>query len=289
VSARSIVVAFLSSLPRDQPLLGGGGVTDLADLNAKPEWTQEDMRRYLNEAADHVEDWQGIPVPVNDIPLRLHDRHPMADLFRWIDERDLHSGEEREPLPALKCYGEDVREDDRVVNEWFSYRLNVTVLVVDRAGRRRHAKIPRAPDGSMDRLNFWLQTIGASDAWEESAERTAREKLRRMLTARQWRHYDLTGSFIETSKRSGLVYVFRRLRPTIALTGNEKWFRPNGGTMRCLAVLCMHPIGYYSESWAGCMTPSDDVIAHLEMMRGDEAYYWRCANQHEAWRAEAGL
>lgn len=257
-------------------------------------WTQEDMRRYLDRAAEHVEDWQGIPVPVNGQPLRLHDRHPMRDLFKWIDERDLHTGEPREeerpePVRALPYYGRDTEDGDKVVNEWFCWRLNVTVLVVDRDGRRFHNKVPRAPDGSMDRLNLWLQTIGASDAWEESAERKAREKLRRMITDRQWRHYDLTGAFIETSRRSGLIYVFRRLRPTVVLTGNNKWFKPASSGIRCLAVLCMHPIGYYSESWAGCMTPSDDVIAHLEMMRGDEAYYWRCANQHEAWRPEAGL
>ena len=59
--------------------------------------------------------------------------------------------------------------------------------------------------------------------------------------------------------------------------------------MRCLAVLCLHPIGYYANSWAGCMVPSDDVIAALAMMRGDEAMFWGKAVKHEPHEPEAGL
>lgn len=140
----------------------------------------------------------------------------------------------------------------------------------------------------MDRLKMWLLTMGASDAWDEGAEHRARDTLREMLSERQWRHYDLTGSFLETSPRSRLTYVFRRLRPTLAMSP-----RPRPGSlndsMNCIAVLCMHPIGYYAQTWAGCMVPTDDVIAHLSWMRGDEAGFWAQANQHDAWAPEAGL
>lgn len=37
------------------------------------------------------------------------------------------------------------------------------------------------------------------------------------------------------------------------------------------------------------MTPTDDVIAHLTLMRGDEPMFWRRANQHGPDRPEAGL
>jgi hypothetical protein len=37
------------------------------------------------------------------------------------------------------------------------------------------------------------------------------------------------------------------------------------------------------------MTPTDDVIAHLLLMRGDEAEYWGQANQHRPESPEAGL
>lgn len=150
-----------------------------------------------------------------------------------------------------------------------------------------HIKMPRSPDQSMDRLRYWLRTIGASDAWDLDAEHTAREKLRGLISERQWRHYDLTGSFMETSNRSRLTYVFRRLRPTVVLSPRNKPGRED--TMLCIAVLCMHPIGYYGDSWAGCLVPSDDVIAHLMFMRGDEAGYWGEANQHASWTPNAGL
>src|SRR3546814_10910453 len=40
--------------------------------------------------------------------------------------------------------------------------------------------------------------------------------------------------------------------------------------MRWLCALCLHPIGYYENSWAGAMCPTDDVIAHLMLMRRSE-------------------
>lgn len=183
-------------------------------------------------------------------------------------------------------------KDERVRNRWFSRKHNADVYLMEQAREGLPpkffaVKMPRSPDQSMDRLGFWLQTLGASDAWKLEAEYKARDKLRGLLTERQWRMYDLTGSFLETSPRSQLTYLFRRLRPTVALSPRGR--RGLDDMMRCIAVLCMHPIGFYSKSWAGCMTPSDDVIAHLLFMRGDEAGFWKVANQHEAWRPEAGL
>jgi hypothetical protein len=74
----------------------------------------------------------------------------------------------------------------------------------------------------------------------------------------------------------------RRLKPTIALSGAT-------GEIKALCGLCLHPIGFYNGTWAGCMVPTDEVIAHLMLMRGDESDFWRQANQHPAWRAESGL
>jgi hypothetical protein len=37
------------------------------------------------------------------------------------------------------------------------------------------------------------------------------------------------------------------------------------------------------------MCPTDDVIAHLQLMRGDERMFWKRSNQHPSWRPEAGL
>lgn len=246
------------------------------------DFTMGAFRAWMDALSDHAEDWQGIPVIVPGQPLTLNDRHPMAGIFAELDRMNAD-----DTPTEFVCGADDVQEAERVVNTWFSRKANADVLLVERGDGTRFAlTIPRSPDQAMDRLALWLQTLGASDAWDLDAEHTAREKLRGLISERAWRHYDLTGAFLETSERSRLTYLFRRLRPTVVLTSRNRSGHDN---MRCLAVLCMHPIGYYQRSWAGCLTPTDDVIAHLTFMRGDEAGFWRQANQHESWRPEAGL
>ena len=60
--------------------------------------------------------------------------------------------------------------------------------------------------------------LDASAAWTLDAEANALTKLIGLLTAHQARQYILTGAFLETSKRSRVTYLFRKLRPTVALT-----------------------------------------------------------------------
>ena len=248
------------------------------------------IRQGIDAASELHDEWQGFPVPIADQPLVLHDRHPLRAGYAAIDAT--MSGVEMNLACGGPSYGDDDYVDEQIVNSWYSWRLNVDVQIWRATSPSWERpkffalRIPRSPDSSMDRLTLWMSTIGASDAWDLDAEHRAREKLRGHLSERQWRHYDLTGSFIETSERSRLTYVFRRLRPTIALTPRG---RRDNDHMRCLAVLCMHPIGHYSRSWGGCLVPSDDVIAHLLFMRADEAGFWRVANQHEARTPEAGL
>jgi hypothetical protein len=247
-------------------------------------------------------DWQGTPVQLPDHRLVLNDRHPLRDIYREMDgpadpevlvggpsDLDADPDATAEELVALAVARS--MEDEVVVNHWYSRVRNADVYIIQKksTGRAFALTAPRSPDGSMDRLLYWFQTMGASDAWSLDAEYTAREKLAGMVNRQQWRTYDLTGAFVETSHRSGLTYVFRRLRPTVVLSPRWPWFQTQLDQMRMLAVLCMHPIGYYEKSWAGCLVPTDDVIAHLLMFRGDEAYYWKCCNQHPAASPEAGL
>lgn len=256
----------------------------------KPEWSHEANRAMIDEISDYVQEWQGFPVPLPDLPLMLNTTHALRPILHDYDYQARHEAgvEFRFHVGGPN----EVFESEVIVNSWFNFALNVTVHVYHGI-RKDGSVVPfvikelRSPDGSMDRLTMWMTTIGASDAWDHKAERTARSKLRGMLTERQYRHYDLTGSFFETSERSGVTYLFRRLRPTVAMSA--KGGKHPTENMHCLAVLCMHPIGYYARSWGGCMVPSDDVIAHLSFMRSDEARYWGVANQHEAWRPEAGL
>jgi hypothetical protein len=251
----------------------------VVDLD-EPTW--RDMRDLCDRISDHIGEWQGIPIPLGeDTPLVLCEGHPMHDLYRDLRAT---SGPSMELLIGGPS---DVPPDEKIVNHWFDARRNREVYVLSGGGRHYALTAPRSPDRSMDRLTFWLHTLGAIDAWDLDAEHAARDTLRAMLSKRQWATYDLTGTFVETSPRSRITYLFRRLRPTVALSPRGRDGREDA--MRCLAVLCLHPIGYYADTWAGAMVPSDDVIAHLAMMRGDEAFLWRKANQHEPASPEAGL
>ena len=247
--------------------------------------TQPDIRAFMDRVSDHLNEWQGMPIPLGeDTPLVLAPGHPWYELYRDLNQT------EGSMLEVIVGGPNEMPADEQLVNSWYSKKLGCQVYVFRGGGKSYAAKLYRSPDRSMDRLTFWLTTIGAADAWDLEAEYRARATLKAMLKPRQWEHYELTGSFLETSKRSGLTYMFRRLRPTVVLSPRGKsGVASETNPMLCIAVLCLHPIGYYSRTWGGCMVPSDDVIAHLSWMRGDEAGYWGMANQHRSSSPEAGL
>jgi hypothetical protein len=242
----------------------------------------EIVRAFMDAYSDEISEWQGVPVPVPELRLQLCAGHPLAAKVAEA-ERILYP-----PEPSARaCHDDEGREV--LVNQWFSRARNVRVyLLRDLAtGRTKAVTEPVSPGHSMVRLRFALRTLGAAAAWTLDAEAKALDKLAGLLSEHQIRQYLLTGSFLETSRRSRVTYLFRRLRPTVALTPRHP--DPRVDSMRCLAVLCLHPVGFYQDTWAGCLTPTDDVIAHLLLVRGDEPGFWRQANQHPAWTPEAGL
>jgi hypothetical protein len=253
--------------------------------------TYEELREWMDNFSDLTGDYQGTPVPLPDFDLVLNDTHPMRDYYDIKSvSRSLREGNAEELIDEVKfaCHIDDGQECEIFVNDWVCHVRNVHVFVVHRGGKAYALKIPLSPDQSMRRLTLLVRTIGTIDAWSLEAEYKAREKLQSMLVEHQWRQYELTGSFLERSKRSDILYVFRRLRPTVALTSRAR-FGGEAEYIRCLAVLCLHSIGYYQDSWGGCLTPTDDVIAHLLLMRGDEANFWAKSNLHEPWEPQAGL
>lgn len=167
-------------------------------------------------------------------------------------------------------------------------RVDEAVGIVDTTGDEvgcRHGRGVEA-EPAFHHIAMDLQTLGCADVWGIEQETNALALLQSMLRPRSFRQYLLTGMFLETSQRSGVTYLFRRLKPTVACAPDRK--RGNDG-MRVLACLCMHPIAYYAGSWAGAMCPTDDVVAHLSLMRADEHMFWKRCNQHPPYRPEAGL
>lgn len=215
--------------------------------------------RYLALKTGH---WAGIPMPLNGQPLIIEPRFPTAKVF--------------EPAPAPP----DPEEDNlQLLNRFHSTKKGRHVVIFR---DKRTGKIDWGTSGRVHHGAQLLQTLGASDAWGIEQEGRAVQTLCGLLRHRQFKQYMLTGMFLESSRRSGVMYMFRRLRPTIALS-------MRGSEARILAALCMHPIGHYEDSWAGAMCPTDDVIAHLMLMRGDEHTFWKRSNQIPAWAPEAGL
>jgi len=219
------------------------------------------LREGLRRIAADRGDWAGIPMPMSDTPLVIEPSYPKAA-----------------ELMAIGRNAEPEEPGWTKVNEWYSRRRRQSVLI----GRDLAGKLHWGYSGAVHHGGLELATLGASDAWGIEQEARAVRLLGTLVRHRQFKQYLLTGMFIERSPRSGVHYLFRKLRPTLAL-------RESRDDMRILCALCLHPIAYYAGSWGGGMCPTDDVIAHLMLMRGDEPMFWRRANQHPPYRSEAGL
>jgi len=217
-------------------------------------------RNFARKLGKVAGEWAGIPMPIEGEDIVVHPSYRFAKVFEKSKELD--------------------EEDDiRVRNTFWSHWRRRNVHVYEENGKVR--KVFERGVGNLDQQ---LHTMGCAVAWGVEQEHRALNLLATLLNHHLFKTYLLVGAFLESSKRSGLTYLFRRLRPTVVLKLDTK--RDN---VRVLCTLCMHPIGYYENSWAGVMCPTDDVLAHLMLMRGDEAMFWRRSNQHPSNRPEAGL
>jgi hypothetical protein len=239
---------------------------------AMPTWDQ--LRAAVGRLAMEQGEWAGLPMPVEGTSMRIHPSYPFAEQFSEVFC----------PEPSIRaCHADDVREDVSLRNAWRSYR-DGRMVEIWQEGK----KFFRAFGETQNAAPMLIHTVAAARAWDFEAEVRAMATLKRHLTKWAFQCYLITGSFLESSKRSGVFYLFRRLRPTIAMTANRDC-RDRDVGMRILCCLCAHPIGYYEGSWAGALVPTDDVIAHLLMMRADEHYFWRICNQHHPMAPESGL
>lgn len=232
------------------------------------------MSRYLAQERLKAGEWSGMPIPVAGLKLVLEPRYKHASLseFQWnecYDEEGNRHPIEPEPLTQPSEY--------TAVNSWWNDKYQLAIVVLkDKKGRARFTV------RFEDRLAFTIRTLDAAVAWPVEAEQKAVEKLATMIPGDAHELYMLTGHFAEMSKRSQLMYLFRKGRPTIAIRQVGEYSHP-------LCALCLHPIGYYGDTWAGAMCPTDEVIAHLLMMRGSEEKFWANANQHPLDRPAAGV
>ena len=157
-----------------------------------------------------------------------------------------------------------------VKRPWFGWFGRVIIAKNINTGRYRKVFIPHRP--SIRRFEAMTSTFAMRSNYSSvKAEQQAQLRLCEALSEQQRDCYFLNDAFIELG-RSGLFYVLRRNRPTLAVRPNKD------GSERPLCALCLHPTGYYMDTWAGIMPPSDEVLAHLLMIRASEKFYWRKAN-----------
>lgn len=244
-------------MPLEEPLADRLGLLEHFDTHAH-------LRNVLRDLAAERDMWSGIPMPIEGARLRIEPTFPNAKELSDI-------GPDRNPVP----------EGYKIRNTFWSTKHHSTVVIHEKDGKIDWGVIP-----GIHHLDHDIQTLMCSDAWGIEQEGNAVHLLASIVSHRQFKQYMLTGMFMEKSQRSKLTYLFRRLKPTVVLDAKSE--RPDQPT-RILCCLCMHPISYYEGSWAGAMCPTDDVIAHLSLMRGDEPMYWRRANQHAPHLPEAGL
>lgn len=215
-------------------------------------------REMLARIAEHTAEWAGMPMPLEGERLVVEPSYPWASIFADKSEDDGNDGW------TLR-------------NKWYSRKRRCDIFLMEKDGRVDWGSLP-----AFHHISYALRTLGCSCVWGMEQETAAMDLLASMLRKHQMQQYLMTGMFLESSKKSGVMYLFRRLKPTVA-------FSMRGEEVRILAGLCMHPIAYYADSWAGAMCPTDDVIAHLSLMRGDEHMFWKRCNQHPPHRPEAGL
>lgn len=250
----------------------------------------EDLNRAAGRAAfERGDSYAGVPMPLPG--LRLEPRFPRgAELMAIAESPADAAGHASVGILVASpgtiarvriCTTDDVDETQMSRNVWWCAARNAYVHLVQRRGRVELYYDVRA-NGS--RVGMLVETLDRASAWPTAAEARAMEKLCELIPGHMWDRYFLTGAFLETSKRSGVTYLFRRSRPTLALRPGK-----DGEGMRVIAALCLHPLGYYHGSYAGVMVPTDEVIAHLLLARVDEPRFWRQANQHPAWAPEAGI
>jgi hypothetical protein len=180
------------------------------------------------------------------------------------------------------CHDKDMFQ---VVNEWDSYVDGRKIYIIINENGKREVVKENPYHLHQTRFKLLLETgparLGATTA---IAEMNAFCNLISRLNQTQQESYILNGGFAETSKRSRVTYLFRKGFPTLALKKNEET-----DSTRFLAALCLHPLAFYDQTFAGAMAPSDEVLATLLMMRGDEHRLWRESNQHTMWDPRSGV
>jgi hypothetical protein len=237
--------------------------------------TYDDTYEGVNRIAEEHDFLSGVPIPIvgteHNPDLVMAEGVPLAEIFHMAQE---HRRQETQPRTEMEFFLRERRI--RVRNSW--HVLGDGSVSIIEAGGGLVAW--RDWDAGMRLRKMVRGMMVRQDAHQTAAaEFKALDSLKQRVNEHQFNCYVLSGMFIEKSKRSGVYYYFRKGLPTLAISHNGAY----ANTGKVLCALCLHPMGYYQGTHVGLMTPTDEVIAHLLMMRADEHKYWAKSGQ---WAAE---
>ena len=223
------------SLPPKSREAGGGPEREQSALKRQP------ASRYLDPQEDEaykiavLEQFDGMAAIRNGLrkiaaSAQRMGRYTNADGGRRPRNRaDLPDGREAngDRPEARARAGMDPTFKVRNIFWSWKWRRNVTIWELQ-------GKIYKSIDTESNPAALLLHTLNASDAWGIDQERHAIDTLGTLLRHRIFKQYLLTGMFMEKSERSGVHYLFRRLRPTLAITLNGK--KGTGCWPRCVCT-----------------------------------------------------
>lgn len=244
--------------------------------------TYEDTFAAISDIAERHGFLSGVPVPLpgeEQPDLIVAEGVPLAEIFRMNQEkRQL----QRAARARTEAAGELSLRNIPVRNSWHVLG-DQTICVVETEGGPM--ALPRYDAGM--RLRKFVRGIEVRHHAHQTAEAEfkAMDSLKKRISKQQFDTYVLSGAFPEFSKRSGLLYYFRKGLPTLAVSFHGK----DNEIGKVLAALCLHPMGYYAGTHVGLMTPTDEVIAHLLMMRADEHAFWKKSGQWSATDSRSGV
>lgn len=239
--------------------------------------TYQELAKRASRIAEESGEWCGAPVPIDSYPLSIAKGY----VFQGLD--GVKFGEDDAYETAVSAVTEAVEDKLKIINSWYCPQRGGEVVVYELNGVRKFFIDYDFLDRTAKALRRHLAAFEVANVQDYKAELKAMEKLQEMLNPAMFASYVLHGTFLETSKRSKVTYMFRKSRPTIALGWGTT------GEMKFLAGLCLHPIGYYEGTFLGCMVPTDEIISHLVMMRAREDFFWRKANHHPIYAWQVGL
>ncbi len=226
---------------------------------------------YCDELVERLGIHCGLPQGIGENHITTT-YEPLAQLLKDLNPK---RGEEEKLESVVDSAGSEWKLGNhwRVSRQWRGH-FGRAIILKRYEGEKlkcRLAFLPKQP--SHLRLDMIMGTLACRTTYAlGESEKQAQKRLFRELDERQRNQYITSDSFAETG-RSGVMYVIRKSRPTIAIRKELD----GGGAALC--TLCLHPVAYYTATWAGVLPPSDEALTHLLMIRQSEHFYWRKANQ----------